>query len=812
MTALVTIAVFIALGGSVQAERQAVSGSVVDETGAVLPDAVVTLSGSPGHYSTQSDRTGAYVFHSVPPGTYELTVTLDGFVSETERDLVIGTSGAEVPAIRLKLAQLNEVVVVSASKVSSPLIDAPATMSIVTADTIAAAPAQNYADLLRGVPGTNVIQLSARDVNLTSREATSTLATSQLVLLDGRSIYLDFFGFVMWDLLPNSPTDIKQIEVIRGPASAVWGANAQTGVVNIISKTPRETVGTIATFTGGLFSRNTGSTKGSAPGALFGANVTVAEAPSDRTSYRISAGYFSSDAFPRPTGQIPVIPDPRIPSTTVGGGFYPAFVNTGTRQPKFDARVDQEFADGGRLTYSAGVAGTTGIIHTGIGPHDIQPGSILGYAKVDYGRGPLKLRAFGNFLDAQSLNLLTADPKTGAPLQLNFTTQTYDIEFGHSKIATPRHLFSYGGNVKRSAFDITITPAAPTTRNEFGAYLQDDLFFERFRFAIGGRVDKLGNLDHGVFSPRLAMTYKPGASHALRVSFNRAFRAPSVVNNYLDESIVAPQDLHGLAPFLPPALRPLVDAPFPLVLRAAGSDLPIGANAPRGLKEESLTAYEIGYTGTLANRTTLGVAFYINDIENNIRFSPLSPALDPYTDANPPPGWPLPPGILTGLAQAGLVFPHTAFSYLNLGPLRYKGVEISLDHRVSRSLATFANYSWQGKPAILDAPQPFPSALLTLPPTHRLNAGANFNGIRLLGSLSLNYSDRAFWSDVLNSPFYGFTDTYTMVNASVGMRWRDGRLTTSIKCTNLFNEHAQQHIFGDIITRQAVAEVRLARK
>jgi iron complex outermembrane receptor protein len=81
----------------------------------------------------------------------------------------------------------------------------------------------------------------------------------------------------MWDLLPNSPTDIKQIEVIRGPASAVWGANAQTGVVNIISKTPRETVGTIATFTGGLFSRNTGSTKGSAPGALFGANVTVAE-------------------------------------------------------------------------------------------------------------------------------------------------------------------------------------------------------------------------------------------------------------------------------------------------------------------------------------------------------------------------------------------------------------------------------------------------------------------------------------------------------------------------------------------------------
>ena len=51
----------------------------------------------------------------------------------------------------------------------------------------------------------NVIQMSARDVNLTSRQSTSTLATSQLVLLDGRSVYLDFFGLVLWDLVPEQP-------------------------------------------------------------------------------------------------------------------------------------------------------------------------------------------------------------------------------------------------------------------------------------------------------------------------------------------------------------------------------------------------------------------------------------------------------------------------------------------------------------------------------------------------------------------------------------------------------------------------------
>ena len=115
--------------------------------------------------------------------------------------------------------------------------DAPATVSVVTAQTIQNAPSVNIGDLLRVVPGVNVTQVSARDVNITTRGATGTLATSQLALVDGRSIYLDFFGMVMWDLVPTNPNDIERIEVIRGPASAVWGANALSGVVNIISRT-----------------------------------------------------------------------------------------------------------------------------------------------------------------------------------------------------------------------------------------------------------------------------------------------------------------------------------------------------------------------------------------------------------------------------------------------------------------------------------------------------------------------------------------------------------------------------------------------
>jgi iron complex outermembrane receptor protein len=121
-----------------------------------------------------------------------------------------------------KPISFEEQVVVSASRTEEQLINAPAAVSLVTAETIQGSPATNMGDLLRAVPGVNVTQLTPRDVNLTTRGATGTLSTSQLALVDGRTIYLDFFGMVMWDLVPTNPGEIKQIEVVRGPASPLW--------------------------------------------------------------------------------------------------------------------------------------------------------------------------------------------------------------------------------------------------------------------------------------------------------------------------------------------------------------------------------------------------------------------------------------------------------------------------------------------------------------------------------------------------------------------------------------------------------------
>ena len=288
---------------------------------------------------------------------------------------------AEPPAAGQQPAQpeaaeptYEETVVVSGSRAQEKLVNTPVTMTVIGPRQIESATSQNFAELLRTVPGLNITQTSARDINVTSRAATGTLATGQLALLDGRSLYQDFFGFVMWDFLPVNLNEIKQVEVIRGPASAVWGANALYGVINVITKTPREMQGTTATLGVGAFER----TGGEDAGSLWYLSGTHATAINDRWAFKLSAGGYVQDPLSRPTGFIPG--SPKTPAAP-NGTPYPAYRNTGTTQPKFDGRLDYDYEDGRQLSFTGGVSGTEGIMHTGIGPFE--------GADAQRGRGPL---------------------------------------------------------------------------------------------------------------------------------------------------------------------------------------------------------------------------------------------------------------------------------------------------------------------------------------------------------------------------------------------------------------------------------------
>jgi outer membrane receptor protein involved in Fe transport len=688
----------------------------------------------------------------------------------------------------------EETVVVSASKTEEKLVNAPATMTVIGAQAIQSAPSQNFAELLRAVPGMNMTQVSARDINVTSRGATSTLATGQLALLDGRSLYQDFFGFVMWDFLPVNLNEIKQVEVIRGPASAVWGANALYGVVNVITKAPRDMPGTTFTLGLGGFDRSTSSNDQSA-GTVFYVSGTHAQALNDRWAFKVSAGAYTQDPLARPSGTIPC-DNPEVCFGTKAQ--YPDFSNQGTTQPKFDGRLDYDFPDGKRLSFSGGVAGTEGIMHSGIGPFDINSGSVMSYGKVNFTKNTFRAAFFTNILDGDATNLLTVDP-TGNRIGFIFKTKTFDFEASNVQTFAQKHVVTYGGNLRFNTADLSIAPLSDN-RTEGGAFAQDEIFLSnRFRLVAGARLDRFDYLDNVVFSPRVTFMMKPHEDHTLRLSYNRAYRSPSVINNFLDVTIAEPIDLTPFA-VLNPAVRGQI---YLLPVRSAGNEV---LNAP--LNETSVDAYELGYTGIVADgKAVLSAAFYVNRTTDDILFTEETSAR--YTARNPPPNWAngLLPPVTVALVPGGSL--PALFTYKNLGRTTQKGLELGVTSPVRPYLNVFANYSYQATPDVNFPSVANPLSEVNLPPKNRFNIGFNFTRNRWLGDMAVTYSGSAYWQDVLDDRFHGTTDAYTLVNGGVGVKWAANKLTTSVKVINLFNQEVQQHVFGDILKRQVVGELRV---
>jgi outer membrane receptor for ferric coprogen and ferric-rhodotorulic acid len=192
-----------------------------------------------------------------------------------------------------------------------------------------------------------------------------------------------------------------------------------------------------------------------------------------------------------------------------------------------------------------------------------------------------------------------------------------------------------------------------------------------------------------------------------------------------------------------------------------------------------------------------------------------------YRATNPPPGWttalaPLPPALALGVLEVlpppcpSLTAECTSgglpseFSYRNLGEVINKGIELGIDGAVSTSLNVFANYSWQADPD-----PDFDISEVNLPPNNRVNLGLNYSQGRWLGNFSYSWIDDAYWQDVLDARYHGPTDAYSQVNGAFGVKWGGERLITTLKVINLFNEDIQSHVFGDIMKRQVLGELRV---
>lgn len=147
---------------------------------------------------------------------------------------------------QLKLLSIDELSSAEqsvSSKIPTESVHTPAAVYILTAEDIRRSGARNLPETLRQVPGLNVAAVTSSAFAVSARGFNETFANKFLVLLDGRRLFNNTYGGIYWDMANVRLGDIERIEVVRGPGSAVWGANAMNGVINIITRSAYTTSG-----------------------------------------------------------------------------------------------------------------------------------------------------------------------------------------------------------------------------------------------------------------------------------------------------------------------------------------------------------------------------------------------------------------------------------------------------------------------------------------------------------------------------------------------------------------------------------------
>ena len=162
--------------------------------------------------------------------------------------------------------------------------DVPVNMIIVTADEIRRSGAKDIPGVLRHVAGVDVLQWGTDSADVSIRGYDTAFAARTLVLIDGRQVYADYYGFIPWSTLPVELGAIRQIEIVKGPNAALFGFNAAGGVINIITYNPRyDDVNALSTRTG---------TQG-----LADVSGVATLRPTPASALRLSAGYSTDSDF-----------------------------------------------------------------------------------------------------------------------------------------------------------------------------------------------------------------------------------------------------------------------------------------------------------------------------------------------------------------------------------------------------------------------------------------------------------------------------------------------------------------------------------
>ncbi|HOX27225.1 MAG TPA: TonB-dependent receptor [Candidatus Krumholzibacteria bacterium] len=385
----------------------------------------------------------------------------------------------------LNLEALLDQTIVTAAKHEQKISETPVAATVISAEEIAASGARNIPELLDRVAGLSVIQSSSSSFEVSARGLNELASNAMLVLIDGRSVYEEFYGVTVWEALAVSLEDIKAIEVIKGPGSAMYGANAFAGVINILTFAPDEKPGTSArTFVSNL---------GESQGTLRAAGRQRALAWSASTTWDRSLDW------------------------------------------EHDLPEAEAVRTRGRFTYDLGDR-TTVSCEAGHfnGSLEMLPTNttLLADGQTHFLRSDF---THGNLVARWYLNDWTLDiePRDVALVGVTAAIESrlHDLEFQHSFAPSDDSFVLWGGSYRHKRFSYSLQDGK-VTQDIYAAFALGEWTPRRaWLLSLGVRYE-----DHplvgGHAAPRGGVVFKPHADHALRFSYSQAYRDPSYLETY----------------------------------------------------------------------------------------------------------------------------------------------------------------------------------------------------------------------------------------------------------------------------------------
>lgn len=516
-----------------QAQRASVvSGFVLDASSELpLPNAHVTLTplGDPsGRVGTSTDLDGGFDLQALAEVSV-LEVTYVGFVAHTD---TLRAGDSEV-TVRLRPDALNiNQITVTASRKQQRKLNAPARVTVIGADQIAGkGTALTIADHLQEAPSVDIIRTGLNQSRVVVRGFNDNLASNLLTLVDGRVARAPAVRLTALQLLPTISSDIEQMEVVSGPASALYGPNAANGVVHVLTKSPFDNPGTSFQVSGGEQSLRAGA-------------VRHAAVLSDRWAYKVTAQYYTGRDFDYDSPA-----EQQARAAAIAAGKDPGLIgvrdfdiaNTALTG-RLEGRLgSSRGADSPSIIFDVGLTRGNNIEITPTGAAQVD-GAQLGYGQVRFTRGRLFVQTYANFLDSgDSYFLRTGESFIDksrlyvAQVQHSATLGRTDLTYGADWFRTvPRNEGTVSGGYEDE-----------DTMNEPGLYLQADTDLSpKWALTLAGRVDYHDKLEEGYFSPRAAVVYRPRSQHNFRATWNRAFKSPA--SNQLFGDVLGARDLFGL--------------------------------------------------------------------------------------------------------------------------------------------------------------------------------------------------------------------------------------------------------------------------